>query len=179
MRRKYIEGTKKLDEQLERRNEVLVVSGGALDTGGSHKNVQELFRVKKDDGTVVQRWITDVRYNACKGMANVCRDGGFLAERRLPQWTRKVTCGTKDQVLEDVEARNVDTKNITWKSTDFSRHVAGGTEGREAITFTYVCEHSMLFRVEDFLWVSTNHEERRKRNSMSEWLVVWSVSTFV
>ena len=36
MRRKYVEGTKKLDEQLERRNEVLVVSGGALDTGGSH-----------------------------------------------------------------------------------------------------------------------------------------------
>ena len=50
------------------------------------------------------------------------------------------------------------------------RHVVGETEGRGAITFSYVCENYKLFPVEDFLWwVSTNHGERRKKNSMSGW----------
>ena len=65
-----------------------------------------------------------------------------------------------NRVLEDVEARHVFTKNIMWRTTDFLRHVAGETEGRGTITFTYVCEHRKVIPVEGrtfLLWVSINY----------------------
>ena len=56
------------------------------------------------------------------------------------------------------------------KNTDFLRHAVSDKEGREAITFTDVCEHCKLCLVEDFLWwVSTNHGEKKKKNNMSVW----------
>ena len=62
-----------------------------------------------------------------------------------------------------VGARNVFLKSITWRSTDFLRHVVGETEGRGAIAFMYV-----LLPIERFLWwVSTYHGERQKKNSIS------------
>ena len=83
-------------------------------------------------------------------MTKVCRYGGLEDEDML-QWTRTVVGKLWDQVIEEVEARNVFTTNIMWKSTGFLRHVVGETEQRGAITFTYVCEHWKLFPVEDFL----------------------------
>ena len=66
-------------------------------------------------------------------------------------------------MLEDVEARNVNTKKIIWKNTE------GETEGR-AFTFTSVCEHFKLSPVDEFLWwVYAHHGERRTQNNMSGW----------
>ena len=67
MLQKYIEATKELEEDMKRRKEELVVSGGVLDT--VEEDVNELFR-NMDDGTVaMHKWITDVRDHACKSMA--------------------------------------------------------------------------------------------------------------
>ena len=53
------------------------------------------------------------------------------------QWTKPVIGNIIwRQVLEDVEARNVVTQNIVWKSPDLFGHVVGEAEGRGAITFT-------------------------------------------
>ena len=46
LRRKHIEATKEFKEDLKRRKEALVVSGGVLDTEGLEEDVQELFRQK-------------------------------------------------------------------------------------------------------------------------------------
>ena len=83
-------------------------------------------------------------------MTKVCRYGGLEDEDML-QWTRTVVGKLWDQVLEEVEARNVFTTNIMWKSAGFLSHVVGQTEQRGTITFTHVCEHWKLFPVEDFL----------------------------
>ena len=155
----------------------LVVSAGASDRKGLQEDVQKLFRCKDDGKIVVLSWITDVPYDPLKGTAKVCREDGFEDED-IPQWTKKVIGTCRDQVLEDVEARNVYPANIMWKSTDFLRHVTGETEERGAITFTHVCEHCKLFPEEDFWWwVSTDHGERRKKQY--ERLVVRSVRTTV
>ena len=71
--RKCIEATKELNEYVERRKETLVDSGGALDADGLEEDVQELFIYGGDGTAVVRKWITDVRFNAFKGMAQVCR----------------------------------------------------------------------------------------------------------
>ena len=100
-------------------------------------------------------------------MAKVCRDAN-LEDGDRPQWTRKVIDQFWNQLMEDVEARNVIIKNIMWKSTDFLRH-----------TFTFVCELGKLFLVEDFLCcLSTNHGERRKHKRYG-WLVAWCVRATV
>ena len=74
---------------------------------------------------MVHKCITDVRYNAFIGMAKVCRDDEYM-----PQRTRKVIGKLWNQVIEDVCARNLYTKNIMWKSTDFLRRVVGGRRTR-------------------------------------------------
>ena len=54
--------------------------------------------------------------------------------------------------------------------TNVLRHVVGETKRRGAITCTYVYDHCKLVSVEDLLWwVSTNHRERLKNNSMGGW----------
>ena len=65
-------------------------------------------------------------FDDIKGMAKVCRDGK-LEDEDMPQWTTKVIGNNGNQVLEDVEARNVFTKKIKWKGTDFLRHVVEET----------------------------------------------------
>ena len=56
-------------------------------------------------------------------------------------------------------------ESFMW-SRDFFRHEVGDTEGRGAITFTFVCKHFKLFQVEDFLWwVSANLEEHERRTA--------------
>ena len=85
IRRKYIEVSQELKEDLRKRKEALVVSGGALDTEGLEEDVREKFRCKDDGTKVVHRLIPDVRYNAFKGMAKVCRYGGLEAED-VAQW---------------------------------------------------------------------------------------------
>ena len=151
-----------------------MLSGGVLDTGGLDGDVQELFRYN-DDGTVeVHRWINDVRWNACPGLATVCRDGE-LEKEDMPSWTRKAIARIWQRVLEDVEASNTFTKSIVWKSGNFLRHVVSEKEGREAITFTYVCAHCKLFPGGDVLWVvRTNHGENAKRKQTQEG-GVWSM----
>ena len=59
-------------------------------------------------------------------------------------------------------------------STGFLRHVVGETEGRAAITFTYVREHGKLFPAG--LSVVSVHQPRRKTSKEHhERLVVRSV----
>ena len=79
----------------------------------------------------------DVRFNAFKGMAKVCRDGE-LEHEDMPLRARKVIGHIRDQVHEDVEARHALTNKIMWESTDCHRFLVGETEGRGTITFTYV-----------------------------------------
>ena len=56
---------------------------------------------------------------------------------------------------------NLGTKSISCRRARISSKI---------ITFTYVCEFCKLLRVEDFLWWgSTNHGERRKKNTVSGW----------
>ena len=50
MRRKHIEATKDLKEDFKRRRELLVGSGGVLDTEGLERDVQELSIVKTTRG---------------------------------------------------------------------------------------------------------------------------------
>ena len=52
-----------------------MVSGGVLDTVGLEEDVQVLVCYKDDTTVVVHKWITDVRFNAFKGMTKVFRDG--------------------------------------------------------------------------------------------------------
>ena len=96
--------------------------------------------------------------------------GRCIRRRRSSALDKEGYVQTREHVLADGEARNVFTKNNMWKGTDFLRHVVGETEARGAITFPYACEHGNLVPAEDIVWwVSTNHGERRKRNSMSCW----------
>ena len=155
----------------------MVVSGGVLYTEGLEENVQGLF-CYEDDGTVFRKRITAVRYLSFKGMAKVCRGGG-LEDENMPQWSEKVIGQICNQVLGDVEARNVHTTNIRWLSTKFLRHVIGETEERGAITLSYVCEHCKLFPMEDFLCRAPPTMEKDAAQEQCEWLVVWSVGATV
>ena len=77
--------------------------------------MQELFRHKGDGTVVLHTWITDVRYDPFKGMAKqVCRDGG-LEDEDMPRWTWKVLGNIWDQVLEDLQARQIFTHNNVVK----------------------------------------------------------------
>ena len=111
---------------------------------------------------MVHKWVTDVRCNAFKGIAKVCRGSG-LEDEDMTQCTREVSGQSWDQGLEDLEARTVFSTKIMWKSTDFLRHVKGETEGRGVIAFIYVCQHWKVFPVEDVLWwLPTNNGGKRK-----------------
>ena len=109
------------------------------------EDVQKWFRYKDDGTVVVDKRMTEAQYDASKDMPKVCREDG-LEDEDLPPCTEKVIGNMCEHVLEDMEARNVFTKNIMSKSKDFLRHVVGETEG--AISFTCVCEHRKLFPVE-------------------------------
>ena len=92
---------------------------GELDTEDLDEDVQELFFRYKDDGTIeVHRWISDIQWNFCRCPAKVCKHGE-LEKEDMPVWTRKAIGRIWQQVLEDVEASNVYTKSIIWKSPDF------------------------------------------------------------
>ena len=83
----------------------------------------------------------------------------------MPAWTRKAIEKIWQQVLEDVEATNANTKSIMWKNTDFLRHVVNEKE-EERLRFTHVSEHCKPPPVEDFLWwESTDHGEEKKKTA--------------
>ena len=81
---------------------------------------------KKTERLKCTSGITEISWNAFKVMAKVCRENGS-EEHNKTQWMRKVFGDMSDQV------RNV--------HTDFLNHVVAETEGRGAITFTFVFEH--------------------------------------
>ena len=72
-RRKYVDGTEELKNYLKRRKEALVVPGGALDTE-RFEDVQKLLRYKEDGTVQVHKWITEVPYDAFKGLAKACKE---------------------------------------------------------------------------------------------------------
>ena len=67
MRRKYIEATKELINDLKKRKEALVVSGGTLDTEGLRDDVQNVLRYTEGDTVEVRNWITEVPYDHVVG----------------------------------------------------------------------------------------------------------------
>ena len=88
-------------------------------------------------------------------------DGAVEVNKR----TREVPCNAgdwpgrasldKEDLGEDLEEaehhearKDIMKKNITWKNTNFRRHVVGEVEENNTITFTYVCEHCKMFLVE-------------------------------
>ena len=67
MRRKYIEATKELINDLKKRKEALVVSGGTLDTEGLRDDVQNVLRYTEGDTVEVRNWIMEVPYDHVVG----------------------------------------------------------------------------------------------------------------
>ena len=152
---------------LKTMKKILMNSGGALETEDLEEDVQKWVRYMEDEIDEVRKWITKVPYDVCKGLTKACQEDR-LEEGDLTQWTRTVIGRIWSQVLEDVEARLIFIKSIMWRSTESLGLVVAETEERGVITFTYVCEHCTLFPVEGFLWwVSADHGEGRKENSMS------------
>ena len=90
---------------LKRRKEVLVVSGGALDTEGAEEDVQKLFRYSEDATVQVYKWITEAPYAAFEGVATACKEDS-PEDGDLPQWTTK----DNQQVLEPSVERHRSTK---------------------------------------------------------------------
>ena len=143
---------------LKRRKEELVVSGGVLDL---EEDVQELFCYRKEETAAVRTWITDVRYTALKGMAEV-RTDGRLWDEDMPQCMRKSIWQISDQVLEDVKAGYVHTHNIMWKSLGFlSISCEKEKEEEPSRSRVLVCIVSCS-QWTTLWWVSTNHGERSK-----------------
>ena len=50
----------------------------------------------------------------------MCRDGE-LGKEDVPAWTRNASEGIWQQVMGDVEASSMYTKNSMWKNTDVLR----------------------------------------------------------
>ena len=68
----------------------MVVAGGALDTEGLEENVQELLRYKEDGTVEVHKWVTEIPYDAFKGMAKGCKEH-ILEEEGLPTGQRQLS----------------------------------------------------------------------------------------
>ena len=82
--------------------------------------MQALFFYKDEE-------VHDVQWNAFRGIAKVCRDCELVKEE-MPVLTREAIVRTWQQVLEDVQASNVYTKNLMWRSTDVLRQVVSEKE---------------------------------------------------
>ena len=134
--------------QMKRRKEELVVNGGCLDIENESEAVQWLLRYRHDGTVEVHKWVSEIRWKSLQELAFVCKEGS-LENEDMPRWTKKANTKLWQEVLNDVGRGNAFTKSIMWRSTDFLRHVVSEKGGREAITFTYVCEHCKLYLLED------------------------------
>ena len=99
-----------------------------------------------------------------RGLAQACT-AGRLDNEDLPRWTKKATAQVCSQTLDDHGGLGtISLKSITWRNTDFLRHVVGDRQRQRCKHFfTYVCEHRTVFPVEDFPWQVTAHGERKKK----------------
>ena len=171
MRRKYIDATKpKSGSMIRRTGKKLCWAWEELWTRKTWKKMSRICCATRKMGLLKCKCgLRKASYDTFLSMAKACVEDK-LEDEDLPRWTKTVVGRMWSEVLKDGEARNVFIKSIIWRRTDFQGRVVGEKEERGARTFTHIREHFKLFPAEEFLWlVSTDHEQRRKKNRMSGW----------